>query len=62
MLALTIRGKAHKVHTKTINLTYQLQSEMINLNDQIDHILSQIFKIILSTLLRSMKHLVIICQ
>ena len=37
-----------KAHTITMNLKYQLQHGMINLNYQVDHILYQIFKIILS--------------
>ena len=37
-----------KAHTKIIKLKYQLQHGMMNLNYQTDHILYQIFKIILS--------------
>ena len=40
--------KHKKVHTITINLKYQHQHGMINLNYQMDLILYQIFKIILS--------------
>ena len=45
-LAFTIHGKIYKSYTKIINLKYQLQCEMINLNYLTDHILYQIFKII----------------
>ena len=38
-----------KVHTITINLKYLLQHEMIDSNHQMDHILYQMFKIILNT-------------
>ena len=37
-----------KSHTKTINLKYQLQHEMKNLNYLMDHILYQIFNITLN--------------
>ena len=37
-----------KTHTKIINLKYQLQHGMMNFNCQMDHILYQIFKTILS--------------
>ena len=47
ILACTAHGKIYKNHTKAINLKYQLQREMINLNYLTDHILYQIFKIIL---------------
>ena len=45
-LASTIHGK--KSHIKTIHLKLRLQHGMINLNYQMDHIMHQIFKIILS--------------
>ena len=40
--------KKTKNHTKIINLKNQLQHEMKNLNYMMDHILYQIFKIILN--------------
>ena len=48
ILAYTIHGKIQKNDTKTINLKYQLLHGMRNLNYLIDHILCQIFKIILT--------------
>ena len=48
ILACTIHGKIYKSHIKTINLKYQLQHEMKNLNYLMDHILHQILKIILN--------------
>ena len=45
---------ARKIVKKTINLKYQLQPEMKNLNYHMDHILYQIFIIILS--ISSKKH------
>ena len=47
-LAFTIYGKIQKSHTKIISLKYQLQHGMKNLNYLMDHILYQIFKIILN--------------
>ena len=47
ILAFTKHGKILKSHEKIINLKYHLQREMINLNYLMDHILHQIFKIIL---------------
>ena len=44
------------------NLKYQLQHETINLNYQVDHILYQIFKIILSIFLKSNEKMLIIHQ
>ena len=44
-LAFTVHEKSH---TKIINLKYQLNHGMKNLNDLMDHILYQIFKIILN--------------
>ena len=46
----------------TNNLKYQLQHETINLNYQMDHILYQIFKIILSTFLKRNEKMSIIHQ
>ena len=48
ILAYTIHGKNKKYHTKTINLKYQLRRGMENLSYLADHILYQIFKIILN--------------
>ena len=47
-LACTIHRKYKKSHMRTINLKYQLQHGMKNLNYVTDHILYQIFKIILN--------------
>ena len=55
ILASNIHDKILKSHTKLINLNYQFQHEMKNLNYLMDHILYQIFKIILSILPRNMK-------
>ena len=41
-----------KIHTKVINLKYQLQHGMKNLSNLMDHILYQIFKIILNMVLK----------
>ena len=43
-----IHGKIQKAHTITINSKHLLQHGMINLNYQMDHILYQTFRIILS--------------
>ena len=48
ILASVLHGKIQKSHTKTINLIYQLQRRMKNLNYLMDHIMGQILKIILS--------------
>ena len=53
ILAFTMHGKIKESYTKTINLKYQPQQGMINLNYLMDHILHQIFKIILSTFLNT---------
>ena len=47
-LSIYYTWKTWKAHSITINLKYLLQHGMINLNYQMDHILYQIFKIILS--------------
>ena len=47
-LAFTIHGKIEKSHKKLINLKYQLQHGKKILNYLVDHILYQIFKIILN--------------
>ena len=49
-ITYTIHGKKLKSHTRTIHLKYQIQSEMKSLNFRKDHILYQIFKLILNTL------------
>ena len=60
ILVFTMHGKTQKAHTITINLKYQLQHGMINLNYLMGHILYQIFKAILSTFKKSiMKKLII---
>ena len=49
-LSIDHAWKAHitwKAHIISINLKFQLQHDMINLNYQMDHILYQIFNIIL---------------
>ena len=48
ILACTIHRKYEKSHIRTINLKYQLQHSMKNLNYLTDHILYQIFKVILN--------------
>ena len=61
VLAFNIHGKKLKSHIKIINLKYQLHHGMKNLNYQIDHILYQIFKNILSIFKKNMeKRLMII--
>ena len=52
--------KTDETHAKLVNLGYQDQHEMKNLNYQISHILYQILKIIVSTLSRNMKKLLLI--
>ena len=47
-LSIYYTWKNIKNYTKTINLKYQLQRGMTNLNYLTDHILYQIFQIILS--------------
>ena len=47
-LNIYTHGKTLKAHTITINLKYLHQHGMMNLNYQMDRILYQIFKIILS--------------
>ena len=46
----TLKNK--KNHTKIINIQYQLRHGMKSLNDLMDHILYQIFKIILNISLK----------
>ena len=52
--------KKIKNHIKTINLTYQPQHKVKQLNYLMDQILNQIFKIILRILSKHMKNLLII--
>ena len=47
-LAYIIHGKLLKILIRTIHLKHQLQHEMKNLNCLMDHVLYQIFKIILN--------------
>ena len=47
-LAFTIHRKIQKNHAKIINLKYQLRQRMKTLNYMMDHILYQMFKIILN--------------
>ena len=61
LLFITHR-KTQKAHTKTINLKYQLQHGMINLNYQMVHILHQIFKTILIILKKNTTKQMIILQ
>ena len=51
-LVFTIHEKIRKIHTKVINLKYQLQHGMKNWSNLMDHILFQIFKIILNMVLK----------
>ena len=46
-LAFTTHEKIQKSHTERINLKYQLQHEINNLNYVMDYILYLIFKVIL---------------
>ena len=48
ILVFITHGKTSKAHLITMNLKYQLQHGMINLIYLMDHILYQIFKIILN--------------
>ena len=52
-LTYTVHGK---IHTKIMNLKYQHQRGIINLNYLTDHIVSRIFKTILSISSKKMKH------
>ena len=54
-----IHGKTLKAHTITINLKYPHQHGMINLNYQMDRILYQIFKVILSMFLKNIGKILI---
>ena len=48
ILGYTIHGKLSKSHIRTINLKYQLQHGLKDLNYLMDHILYQILNIILN--------------
>ena len=48
IIAYTIHGQILESHTKIINLKYQFRLIIKNLNYLIDHILYQIFRIILN--------------
>ena len=61
-LVLMIHEKLLKSHVKIINLKYQLQHGMKNLNYLMDDILYQIFKTILNISYKNMKQLPIIRQ
>ena len=61
-LSIYYTSKTQKAHTIIINLKYQLQYEMINLNYPMGHILYQIFKNYLSISLKSMEKILIILQ
>ena len=61
ILASTVHGKI-KSCTKGMNLIYQLQRGMINLNYLTDHILFQIFKIILAIFSKNIDKILIILQ
>ena len=54
----TIRRKTQKSHTKTIDLKYQLQRGMKNLNYLMDHIFYQISKVVLSILSKNIKKVI----
>ena len=55
-------GKIQKSRSKVINLKYQLQHGMENLNYLMDHILYEIFKIIFDISFKNMKKRLIILQ
>ena len=59
ILVFITRGKTEKAHTITINLKYLHQHAMKNLNDQMDRILYQKFKIILSIFKKSIEKILI---
>ena len=54
--------KNTKSHTKGINLQYQLQRGMINLNYKMVHILYQIFKIVSNIFSKKLENRLIILQ
>ena len=59
ILAFITRGKTEKAHTITINLKYLHQHGMKNLNYQMDCILYQKFKIILSIFKKNMEKILL---
>ena len=61
-LSIYYTWKNIKNHTKIINLKYQLQRGMINLNYLTTHILHQIFMIILSIFRKTMEKRLLILQ
>ena len=65
ILAFTTNGKIQKSHTNIMNLKYHLWHGMNNLNYLMDHVLYQIFKIILTFfifILKNMEKRLIILQ
>ena len=61
-LPFTTHGKIQKNHKKIINLKYQPQNGMKNLNYLMDHILYQIFKIFFVYILKNLRQLQKILQ
>ena len=61
-LNINYTWKNIKSSTKIITFKYQLQHGMINLNYQMDHMLYEIFKIILSIFLKNIMKVLIIHQ
>ena len=61
-LAFTVHGKMLKSHRKMINLKYQPQHGIKNVNYLMDHIVYQIFKIILNISLKNIDKRLIILQ
>ena len=59
-LSIYSTWKKEKAHIITIKLKHHLQHGMINLNYQMDHILRQIFKIILSIFSKNIMKILII--
>ena len=60
ILAYTIHGKILKSCAKLVNLKCQFQHGIMSLNDLRDHILYQIFNIVLSISSKNMKQRLII--
>ena len=61
-LSIYFTLKNIKKSYKTINVKHQLLRGIDNLNYVMDHILHQVFKVILSILSKKKKHLLIILQ
>ena len=61
-LSIYYTSKNLKSHTKSINLNYQIQGGMINLNYLMDHILYEICNIISNISLRGIEKRLIILQ